>query len=623
MKKILLITSALTFIAGNVISQTVHFQEDFSSGNLNNWSLYDEDGDGFNWSINDYGTPEGDVATSASWDADDGALTPDNWMISEDIDLTSVTGDVFLTWTVYAQDQDWADENYSVYISTNDDVASLTTEGADFNEIVGTSSEYQQKSIDISSYAGDIVHIAFRHHGVTDQFRININDINVLTPLSLDASLDEVTLNRYSQVGENNTLGLTVTNNGSTTINSITVDWNDGSSNEETINVNIPAFETATFNHPTAVNYSTTIESAITVEITEVNGSADEDPSNNNGSTIINTVSELANKAVLIEEGTGTWCGWCPRGKVAMEYMVSTYDDFIGIMVHNGDPMAVPAYDNGANFGGYPSANVDRVLLDESVSQAAFEGFYNDRKDLVSPADLSANVTGSGDDFDLEVTAKFYTEFSNANYRLGVIITENGVTGTGNNYSQANNYSGGNFGPMGGYENLPNPVPAEDMVYDFVGRELLGGYNGQPGSVPTTITDGQEASHTFSYTVPTTSTRSNIRAVAVLIDQNNGEVVNAYQFPISLANLSEQTNKTEMNIFPNPTSDMATLEFETDGETNIQIINSIGQVVFVKDVNASGSQSLEISTSELDAGIYNVILTTQNERASKRLSVVK
>ena len=42
-------------------------------------------------------------------------------------------------------------------------------------------------------------------------------------------------------------------------------------------------------------------------------------------------------RVTVVEEGTGTWCGWCVRGIVALEYMRENYPDkFIGIGVHYG-----------------------------------------------------------------------------------------------------------------------------------------------------------------------------------------------------------------------------------------------------------------------------------------------
>jgi hypothetical protein len=123
-----------------------------------------------------------------------------------------------------------------------------------------------------------------------------------------------------------------------------------------------------------------------------------------------NTVSQIVEKNVVIEEGTGTWCGWCPRGAVAMEYMYDTYPTrFIGVAVHNADPMTVTEYDDGANLSGFPGCNVDRALKDESVSSTLFEGYYNARKDLTIPAAITATASWSGANFTFAVTSTFKT----------------------------------------------------------------------------------------------------------------------------------------------------------------------------------------------------------------------
>lgn len=69
---------------------------------------------------------------------------------------------------------------------------------------------------------------------------------------------------------------------------------------------------------------------------------------NQNGTTVSGTLRCLTKVPVnrpLVEEFTGTWCGWCPKGIVGMEYMNNKYpDEFIGIAYHvsgqgNTDPM--------------------------------------------------------------------------------------------------------------------------------------------------------------------------------------------------------------------------------------------------------------------------------------------
>ena len=59
---------------------------------------------------------------------------------------------------------------------------------------------------------------------------------------------------------------------------------------------------------------------------------------------------------------------------------------------------------------------------------------------------------------------------------MAVVIVEDSVRGTASGYAQANYYSGGGNGPMGGYENLPSTIPASQMTYNHVARVLAGGF---------------------------------------------------------------------------------------------------------------------------------------------------
>jgi thiol-disulfide isomerase/thioredoxin len=628
MKNLLLILSLSLLPLG--LDAQVYFFDDFSSGNLNNWTLVDSDGDGSQWMVRDYndGVQE-EHASSASWNSSSeapvGVLTPDNWMISSAISIPTGVTNVYLSWKVYAQDQSWADENYTVYVATANDVATLSASTVNFNEVIGTSTGYLNRTLDVSSFAGQTIHVGFRHHNVTDQFRMNIDDVAVKQVLNDDAHLTGIGLVRWAMLNANETLSAEVVNEGGNAITSLEIDWNDGTSHVQTVSVNIAPGASVTVDHPDAVSYATAVEQNINVTITAVNGTADSDPSNNILSGILhNTLSQQTDKAVVIEEGTGTWCGWCPRGAVAMEHMVNTYpNDFIGVAVHNGDPMTVTEYDNGAGISGFPGANVDRALLGVSVSQAAFEAYYNDRINMGVPANVGATVTGTGANVTIDASASFYTPIFAADFRLAVVISENGVTGTTSDYDQVNYYSGGGEGQMGGYENLANPVPAADMVYDHVGVALLGGYNGQAGSVPATITDGTVANYTFNYTVPATSNRANMYAIVLLLDNATGEIVNATEVSIAEGgNVAvADVNTIDMNVYPNPATDNVDVAFEAAGDYTITITDMAGRVVSTNAyTNLSGAQNITIPVADLMSGNY--IISVANEVASYNQALV-
>jgi hypothetical protein len=443
-----------------------------------------------------------------------------------------------------------------------------------------------------------------------------IDNVEVKEPAQNDASLTAVALDRWALINSNTVLTAEVTNVGGNAITSLEIDWNDGTSHVQTVSVNIAPGASASVAHPDNVTYAAAVEEDINVTITATNGGADGDASNNSiASTLHNTLSQQTDKAVVVEEGTGTWCGWCPRGAVAMDYMIATYPaDFIGVAVHNGDPMTVTEYDNGSGISGFPGANVDRALLGVSVSQAAFEAYYNDRVNMGVPADIDATITGTGGNMTIDVAASFYTPVSSANFRLAVVVTENDVTGTSSGYNQANYYSGGGAGPMGGYESLADPVPAADMVYDHVGVALLGGYNGQAGSVPATITDGTVANYTFNYTVPAASDENNMHVIALLLDNTTGEIVNAKEVEMVLG-LNENPQAINMNVYPNPATDNVNVAFEAAGDYTITITDMSGRVVSTNVYTSlSGAQNIALPVADLMSGNY--MISVANDAAS-------
>ncbi len=460
----------------------------------------------------------------------------------------------------------------------------------------------------------------FYNDGGTWATGLAIDNVVVQVPANDDAQLDGVTLTRWALMGSSNPLSIQVTNVGSNAITSLEVDWNDGAAHLQTITVNIAPGASANVAHPDAVTYATAVEQNITVTITQVNGGVDGDPTNNGGSALHNTLSQQTTKAVVIEEGTGTWCGWCPRGDVAMSYMYSTYpNDFIGIAVHNGDPITLTEYDNGAALSGFPGCNVDRTLLGESVSQSLFEQFYNDRITMGVPANVGAIVTGTGSTISIDATAIFYTPVSAGDYRLAVVISENGVTGTSAAYNQANYYAGGGSGPMGGYESLTDPVLAADMVYDHVGRALLGGYAGQAGSVPATIVDGTIATYTFNYTVPASSVRDNMHAIVMLIDNTTGAIINATDMSISESfNSIATVDAINMSVYPNPASDNMTVSFEAEGDFTITLTDMAGRIVSTNAYNnLSGTQSISVPVTNLENGNYIISVATEGVSYNK------
>ncbi|WP_418638271.1 choice-of-anchor J domain-containing protein [Winogradskyella sp.] len=637
-KKITLLT-LLSFAFLQFTTAQTYFYDDFSSGNMDNWTLTDADGDNNGWYSADLddGVQE-EHATSASWIPTPPlgeALFPDNWMVSKAIDLTGASGSVLLQWKAYGQDQDWANENYTVYVATASDIATLGASTTTFNEVIGATGAYVERDLDVSSFAGQTIYVAFRHHNTTDQFRLNIDDVSVRTiPTPTDVVLQSLNLNRYSLVSVDNQLSVNVKNIGANPITSLEINWNDGTTDHiSTINTNIAANATATIDHPTMVNYPTAEEKDINVTITEINNATNPSPLVNSKNTKFNTMTQSGTKTVLIEESTGTWCGWCPRGTVGLDYMSTTYPNtVVAIAVHNADPMTVAEYDtNLVNTigSGWPNSGLDRKLVGVDPGQASLQEGYDIQINEIVPVDLSSSAIQSGNTLTISAQAVFYTSFSAANYRLGVIITEDGVTGTGGTgwgYNQVNYYSGGSEGPMGGYENLADPVPDTQMVYNHVGRALLGGFNGQENSVPAVINTGENVSYDFNYTVPSTSDVNNMNIVVVLIDGTDGSIVSAKQSTVAQALSIEKVSGIDsIKLYPNPATDKLNIAFQNgNGNYNITVTDMLGRTVINNNYEGLfGTQNIELPVPQLNAGHYIMNINDGNASYSSKFVVSK
>lgn len=85
-------------------------------------------------------------------------------------------------------------------------------------------------------------------------------------------------------------------------------------------------------------------------------------------------------------------------------------------------------------------------------------------------------------------------------------------------------------------------------------------------------------------------------------------------------------NISAVELFPNPTSNDATLNITVvnSSESSVTVLNTVGQVVYqtASSLNA-GSNKVNIDTKQFAAGIYNVVIATENGSVTKKLSVTK
>lgn len=435
---------------------------------------------------------------------------------------------------------------------------------------------------------------------------------------------------------------VTVRNVGTTAITSfdIAVDYNGSQLSKTITGVNIPSLGSYT------VSFSETVQLAATdnnfiATVSNVNGStSDNNTANDSKSWLIHNIVPATAKMVVGEEGTGTWCQWCPRGAVFMDKYSNVYKGgFVPIAVHNNDPMTVVPYDQGMGFSGYPNAKVDRI---NTMDPSAMAGDIESRIVVAPKASIKVGATYDATTRKLNVslTAKAFEDFSNG-YRMAFVITEDSVTGTTSGYAQKNAYAGGGSGPMGGYESLPSTVPASQMIYHHVARTIQPSFTGFPTSFPNGATAGQEYTLNFAINVPAWWNPEKFNLIGILRTPN-GQIDNAGSATLAEAIdngytdgtvveinpnlLSTIDNElgTPLQVFPNPAHDYTSLVINLKGNSEVQVslIDMTGKTIAFRNYGKlEGNQELSIPTAHLNAGIYLINVMINGNTVSKRLIV--
>lgn len=177
-------------------AQNVLLSEDFNDGFPSTWYTVDADGDGHNWDnfamVGHSGEETDSCVTSQSYISSAGALHPNNWLITPAITIPANSYPMLSFW-VCAQDASWAAEHYGVFVTTSNDYMNpanytmLFEETLDANGGPRAQGAWKQKTAVLTAYAGQTVHIAFRHFNVSDMFYINLDDvaIEVITETTL------------------------------------------------------------------------------------------------------------------------------------------------------------------------------------------------------------------------------------------------------------------------------------------------------------------------------------------------------------------------------------------------------------------------------------------------------
>ncbi|NQX80541.1 MAG: Omp28-related outer membrane protein [Flavobacteriaceae bacterium] len=148
-------------------------------------------------------------------------------------------------------------------------------------------------------------------------------------------------------------------------------------------------------------------------------------------SITITSIESTHTTKVMVEDYTGTWCGWCPRLAYALEQTVELNGNIIPVALHNDNDMRYSDFDilaSNFNITGYPSGRINRTIeWNESTSHPI--SLLKERK----KCGLAINSSISGQNIDVEIKVH-YDITEEDEQKLVVYLLENGLVYPQSNY---------------------------------------------------------------------------------------------------------------------------------------------------------------------------------------------
>lgn len=299
--------------------------------------------------------------------------------------------------------------------------------------------------------------------------------------------------------------------------------------------------------------------STVTLTITKVNGEENACVKNSATGTLYTVEREFVKRSV-VEQFTGTGCGNCPSGHVAMHNMHNLYgDQFIGIALHQfnqSDPMYNASYDLG--FTSAPQCMVNR----SSGVLAPYEQMPEVLKASLDEIALTdVTVTGTFAEEDTKVNATASVESLVAgDYNIAFMLTADGLTGTTKSWKQSNYFCKG-----GGRYNSQASMPDDLKFLWDMGSSYVETYNdvliassyvssNNKATLPTLVANGTVSSE-YTMKMPTKVALkkalklNQVYVVALLLDKKTGAIVNAGRARVTgSTGIEDVTTGTEATV---------------------------------------------------------------------------
>ena len=481
--------------------------------------------------------------------------------------------------------------------------------------------DWETQWIDVSAACGNAnVQFAFNYQdGGGWLYGLGIDDFAVFAPYNFDVAMES--LNMLTTLGLNNapfTFEGTLRNYGGATITSATINYsvNGGTPVTESLSgLNIAPYDTYTWTHTTAWNPSTTGTYSVDFYALPINGTFDQNTSNDNLNVSLEVLTATADRVVLAEEFTSSTCGPCASFNPGYKQLLDANSantetgrvTSVKYQMNWPSPGNDPAYNQEAadRRVAYGISGVPDVVYSGSnipTSQANIDIV----KDVPSLANLSAEWSATGNYIQCDATVNALADLG-SNVVLHMAMIEKQI----NHSIQTNG----------------------ETVFYHVFRKFMDGSNGHSMS---NMTAGNTYTHYANSTISVNAApaqgsfdfwigTSNMDVIVWLQNTTTGEVLQSAYGKYTTSGINEMDDVARfIAVYPNPSNEVAGIELDLidRSDVTLNLVNSLGQTVYTsaKSLDA-GIQKIEVSTATLSAGLYFINVNVDGISKTLRLNV--
>ena len=223
---------------------------------------------------------------------------------------------------------------------------------------------------------------------------------------------------------------------------------------------------------------------------------------------VVNQIPIEYKQYVLIEDYTGTWCGYCTRVSFAIEEVKKQTNDAIVIAIHQGDPMQFPLESTlRGHFGvtGFPTAFIDRKSRWTPPEPNSIDQVLGK---LSNKAYAALAMESSLDGDMLTINVKLKMGYNYKALKLGLYIVEDKLV-----YDQRN------------WTSYYQGDPIIDFEHNDVLRKNITGLLGD--QIPSEkVGFDKEFEKQFQYVIPSEFNKDNIRMIAFVTEGTKKETIN-------------------------------------------------------------------------------------------------